>query len=46
MKEITAMSFKLQNTLYVSKLSSFNKVEYCRTKVVVLAEEEKVNFED
>lgn len=27
--------------LYVSKLSSFNKAEYCRTKVVVLAEDEK-----
>lgn len=32
--------------LYVSKLSSFNKEEYCRTKAVDLAEEEKANFMD
>lgn len=32
--------------LYVSKLSPFHKAEYCRTKVVVLAEEEIVNFKD
>lgn len=32
--------------LYVSKLSSSNKAEYCRDKGVVLAEEEKVHFKD
>lgn len=32
--------------LYVSKLSSFNIAEYCRTKGVALAEEEKVDFKD
>lgn len=32
--------------LHVSKLSLFNKAEFCKTKRVALAEEEKVNFKD